>query len=40
MSPNDKLSLWIDFSKPQYYLIPDEQELPAGELRLATLTGG
>ena len=35
-----KQTLWIDFSKPQYYLIPDEQELPAGELRLATLTGG
>ena len=34
-----KRSLWIDILKSRYYLIPDEQELPEGELRLATLTG-
>ncbi|CAG0933346.1 hypothetical protein TFLX_03015 [Thermoflexales bacterium] len=39
MSSNDKLSLWIDFAQSQYYLIPEEQELSSGELRLVTLTG-
>lgn len=36
---DNKQSLWIDFSQSRYYLIPAEQELPEGKLRLATLTG-
>ncbi len=36
---DSKQSLWVDFAQSRYYLIPDGQELPEGELRLTTLTG-
>lgn len=39
MAGTQKQTLWIDFSQSQYYLIPDDQALPAGPLRLATLGG-
>ncbi len=39
MTKIQKRTLWIDLAQAHYYLIPDEQELPEGELRLITLTG-
>lgn len=39
MAEIQKRTLWVDLAHTRYYLIPDGQELPEGELRLTTLTG-